>query len=380
MPTGSYTARTLNSLGYVDERYNNQPCLVDCSPAGGDPIDVVAAMTTAGINFSLDPDGDLDGDGIVASIDTGPGYSAAFSDVPQGGSTEGMIADRGGWNVGISDISPGGVQVAMRGGPSASAAILETCSTSGSEEVWLDAAGEMASVQCAADTGSTTVKALATMSSIQLRKTVGGLTTNIVLISGQTATLGSPVVADPGNVDPLQVTLLDSFGSEVGSFSLDPGESADAVKSSSGVLSMTVFSGTVTVTVGNEAPVTLRVGQTHGFILCTPLGIEQLAASPAVLWPANHRLVPVTLSPSLAGTCGTATFEIISVTSNEPTNALGDGETAPDWVVGAGLTLKLRAERSGAGPGRVYTVVVRGTDEAGNSATKTVTVSVPHDR
>jgi hypothetical protein len=68
------------------------------------------------------------------------------------------------------------------------------------------------------------------------------------------------------------------------------------------------------------------------------------------------------------------------VTSNEPANGLGDGDTDSDWEIGEGLTLKLRAERAGGGSGRIYTIVFACTDEAGNTVTKTATVSVPHHR
>jgi hypothetical protein len=39
----------------------------------------------------------------------------------------------------------------------------------------------------------------------------------------------------------------------------------------------------------------------------------------------------------------------------------------------------LRAERSGPGKGRVYTIKVEISDEAGNKVTSDVTVLVPHD-
>jgi hypothetical protein len=40
---------------------------------------------------------------------------------------------------------------------------------------------------------------------------------------------------------------------------------------------------------------------------------------------------------------------------------------------------KLRAERDGAGTGRVYTITYRVTDESGNSAIASAAVIVPHD-
>ncbi|MDB5084956.1 MAG: hypothetical protein JWN30_1842, partial [Bacilli bacterium] len=39
----------------------------------------------------------------------------------------------------------------------------------------------------------------------------------------------------------------------------------------------------------------------------------------------------------------------------------------------------LRANRLGDGTGRVYTITYTVTDYAGNSTSKTVTVTVPHD-
>jgi hypothetical protein len=40
----------------------------------------------------------------------------------------------------------------------------------------------------------------------------------------------------------------------------------------------------------------------------------------------------------------------------------------------------LRAERSGGGSGRIYTVTVEATDEAGNTTTATTEVTVPHSK
>ena len=71
------------------------------------------------------------------------------------------------------------------------------------------------------------------------------------------------------------------------------------------------------------------------------------------------------------------TFKILSAISNEPDNGLGDGDTAGDIVLTGPMTLNLRAERSGSGTGRIYTITVEARDAAGNASTKTVTVSVP---
>ena len=74
------------------------------------------------------------------------------------------------------------------------------------------------------------------------------------------------------------------------------------------------------------------------------------------------------------------------VASNEPEDGLGDGDTAPDWTEpvidqdNGIITLQLRAERSGTGDGRVYTITIVATDEAGNASTVDVPLVVPHDK
>jgi hypothetical protein len=106
----------------------------------------------------------------------------------------------------------------------------------------------------------------------------------------------------------------------------------------------------------------------------TPPGISKMTASPNVLWPPNHRMVPVSLAVAVADACDASvasSCRITSVTSNEG-NA-GDSE-----ITGK-LTADLRAERSGKGD-RVYTLAVTCTDASSNSTTSTVAVTVPHDQ
>ena len=73
-----------------------------------------------------------------------------------------------------------------------------------------------------------------------------------------------------------------------------------------------------------------------------------------------------------------AKVTITGVTQDEPTNGLGDGDTALDSIINADGTVLLRAERSGKGSGRVYTITIVAEDASGNlSAPKTLTVTVP---
>ncbi|MHC4842511.1 MAG: hypothetical protein ACYTEE_01785, partial [Planctomycetota bacterium] len=64
----------------------------------------------------------------------------------------------------------------------------------------------------------------------------------------------------------------------------------------------------------------------------------------------------------------------------------GKGKKTPDYYIDSvndetGLIeLRLRAERSGKGNGRIYSIVITATDESGNSSVAEVHVFVPHNR
>jgi len=135
--------------------------------------------------------------------------------------------------------------------------------------------------------------------------------------------------------------------------------------------------------------VTLTVTNTQGASTqCTgivtvidevPPTISNASVIPSTLWPPNHQMVPVTLTVTATDNCGgTPVCKIISVSSNEPINGLGDGDTAPDWQVTGNLTVNLRSERSGKGNGRIYTINLKCGDAAGNLSNQgRVTVNVP---
>jgi hypothetical protein len=106
--------------------------------------------------------------------------------------------------------------------------------------------------------------------------------------------------------------------------------------------------------------------------------IDAVTATPSVILQTNHEMVPVVVSASISDCDSTASCRIVSVTSNEPTDGLGDGDTGPDWEITGALTVSVRAERAGRGSGRVYTITVACTDASGNTSTTTVTVTVPH--
>lgn len=106
--------------------------------------------------------------------------------------------------------------------------------------------------------------------------------------------------------------------------------------------------------------------------------ITNVSANPPNLWPPNHKMRNVTINYTAVDNCSPVTNSL-SVASNEPVNGNGDGNTAPDWVVVNDHLVQLRAERSGNGSGRIYTITITSTDDCGNVATTATTVTVAHD-
>jgi hypothetical protein len=105
-------------------------------------------------------------------------------------------------------------------------------------------------------------------------------------------------------------------------------------------------------------------------------------ATPSTLWPPDHKLATITVSVLVSDSCDTDPLvRLVSITSNEPDDGLGDGHTEPD-IVGAEYgtddrEFQLRAERSGRGDGRVYTITYSAEDSSGNSVLAQARVTVP---
>jgi len=111
--------------------------------------------------------------------------------------------------------------------------------------------------------------------------------------------------------------------------------------------------------------------------LCLPPTLR-VGVAPQELWPPNHRYV--TVQAAFTASSDTASVTLVSVTSNEPDDGLGDGDTTQDIVIVDNDTVKLRVERSGKGTGRLYTLTYRATNVCGNATTAKASVTVPHDK
>lgn len=166
----------------------------------------------------------------------------------------------------------------------------------------------------------------------------------------------------------------------------------------------------VTVTVTDTAAASASCSTMVTVVDTIPPVIVSASAHPNTLWPPNHKLVSVKVSAVVTDACGPTSWKIISVSSNEPVdkkgngnvngngkgkgnggngngngnggnNGQGSGNTSPDWIITGDHTVKLRAERSGTGNGRIYSITIQATDEAGNVSTPVVVVvAVPHDQ
>jgi hypothetical protein len=119
-----------------------------------------------------------------------------------------------------------------------------------------------------------------------------------------------------------------------------------------------------------------------GLEVCDEIApLLEVTASPAELWPANHKYVNVAAAVSAVDNFDpNPAVTLLSVGSNEPDDGLGDGDTPTDIVIVDDYNFQLRAERSGNGEGRVYTITYQATDRCGNATVAEATVNVPRDQ
>ena len=173
-----------------------------------------------------------------------------------------------------------------------------------------------------------------------------------------------------------------------------PGGTPSSAVDFSGITASDLGDGTVAVT--NDAPalfppgttpVTFTAVDSSGNVATASVDVTVIdsvaptitsaTSDVSIIATPNHKMIPVNLTVLGSDASGVVVSRIVAVTSNEAINGQGDGNTDPDWFITGPLTVELRAERSGQGNGRIYTITVECVDAAGNASYADVTVTVP---
>ena len=124
----------------------------------------------------------------------------------------------------------------------------------------------------------------------------------------------------------------------------------------------------------DEDEVVITVADTTAPLIRNPF------ASPRVLWPPNNQMRNVLVSFSVTDASDPRPASWLTVTSDEPESGIWRGDKAGDIQIVNKNLLKLRAERSPYGNGRVYTITIHARDREGNVATRSLRVVVPRKR
>jgi hypothetical protein len=122
----------------------------------------------------------------------------------------------------------------------------------------------------------------------------------------------------------------------------------------------------------------------------TPPNIT-ISVEPSILWPPNHKMVLVSVNVEVSDDedpdpqygLETITMNETDETSTFDPNtgtSIGDGNTTNDIQVSENGEIYLRAERSGTGNGRIYTITFFARDSSGNTSSASATVIVPHNQ
>src|SRR5713101_2765779 len=162
---------------------------------------------------------------------------------------------------------------------------------------------------------------------------------------------------------------------------------ANNVVGTTAVVKLPLTMGTHTFTLTVIDPGGLRAtATTRVTVQDTTAPTLRVMLSPDTLWSPNHKLVQINATVETSDRCdANPAVTLVSITSNEPDNGLGDGDQPNDvQAVGGGpipfgtdvTSFLLRAERSGMGAGRVYTVNYMVRDAAGNESLASAQVSV----
>lgn len=103
-----------------------------------------------------------------------------------------------------------------------------------------------------------------------------------------------------------------------------------------------------------------------------------ISPSVATIWPPNKAMVSVGINLTTSDNSGgIPAVKLVSITCDDSCNSADIAEATFGTDDRA---FKPRADRTGVGKGRTYTITYEATDGSGNKATATTTVVVPHDQ
>lgn len=219
----------------------------------------------------------------------------------------------------------------------------------------------------------------------QVTVTVSNAAPSCVATGGGTFEVGTGIVvggqvADPDG-DLLTYTWFDG-ALQIGTGTIQAAAGGVPVSLSpftAGTLPVGSHNLTLQVSDGINAPVSSSALVT---IVDTQAPTVIASVDQGILWPPDHTMRTVHIQTTTSDIGGQVTLTA-TIVSSEPDNGLGDGDTAGDigsitidQTTGL-ITVQLRAERSGTGSGRIYTILITATDASGNASTATAMVLVP---
>lgn len=107
---------------------------------------------------------------------------------------------------------------------------------------------------------------------------------------------------------------------------------------------------------------------------------SKVFVTPSVLWPPNRKFVEVTVGGAVDPDGDELTYSMRSVDQDEPLMSEGDNTSPDAQRTSNPKTVRLRAERSAAGDGRVYQILLDIEDSHGHTCNEGPTISVPREK
>jgi VCBS repeat-containing protein len=192
-----------------------------------------------------------------------------------------------------------------------------------------------------------------------------------------------PVLANDSDPDGHEISLVSATSPSNGVAVVNAGGTI-TYTANGGFQGIDTFSYTIRDFYGAQASalVTITVGPANRFDACTCAAAK---ASLGEIWPPNHKKTEVVnITNVIDPDGGPVAITILGIYQDEPTNYLGDGDTAIDGGGVGTSSAWVRAERTGnpnAGDnGRVYEIVFEATAADGSNCQGAVFTGVPHDQ